>query len=153
MYQRVSALLVPAAALDVDAWSASRPSIDDDVRDAAAISTYINDHLPLHVCAVCGVYRGATQVEQLLPASQLPMHLLRVDGPGLNGRPPAGFTVCCIDGVKYCFAPEGVGTIDNTTFSPVVTSSLPGNTTASTYCLNEACPNSATQAAGSPRIA
>jgi hypothetical protein len=119
-YQRVSGLLVPIA-LDVDAWSASRPSSDDDVRDAAAISTYINDHLPLHVCAVCGVYRGATQVQQL-PASQLPMHLLRVDGPGLNRQAPVGLTVSCIEVVKYCLAPEGVGTIDNSTFSPVLAS-------------------------------
>jgi hypothetical protein len=105
----VSALLCPPA-LDVSTWVASRPTPSDDVVDAAAFSSYISDHLPLHVCAICGVYRGACELQQM-QAAALPMHLLRVDGPGIDGRRPAGLTVCCIDGVKYCLAVEGVSAV------------------------------------------
>jgi len=54
-YQRVAALLSPPE-IDVGTWVASKPTLSDDVKDAAAITSYINNHIPLHACAVCGVY-------------------------------------------------------------------------------------------------
>jgi len=110
-YQRVSALLCPPE-IDVDTWAASRPTMSDDVKDAAAMSTYISNHLPVHVCAICGVYRGLADLHRV-QATQLPMHLLRADGPGINGRAPAALTLCCIDGIKYCLAHEGVSATAN----------------------------------------
>lgn len=83
LYQRVSALLSPPQ-LDVDTWTASRPTVSDDVKDAAAMTTCISNHIPLHVCAaVCGVYRRGLVELQHVPATQLPMQLLRADGPGI----------------------------------------------------------------------
>jgi hypothetical protein len=86
--------------------------MSDDVKDAAAMSTYISNHLPVHVCAICGVYRGLADLQRV-QATQLPMHLLRADGPGINGRAPAALTLCCIDGIKYCLAHEGVSATAN----------------------------------------
>jgi hypothetical protein len=67
----------------------------------------MQEHLPLHVCAVCGVYYGAADVVRH-STQGLPMELLRRDGPQTDQLPRSGLTVCRIGGVDYCLAHEGV---------------------------------------------
>jgi hypothetical protein len=67
----------------------------------------MQQHLPLYVCGVCGVYHGAADVVRQ-STQGLPMELLRRGGPQTDELPRSGLTVCQIGGVEYCLAHEGV---------------------------------------------
>lgn len=67
----------------------------------------MDNNLPLHVCAVCGMYCGKGQMDELQSsnvdfASQ--MSVLRRDGPRTSKLPRPGLTVTRIDGTnKVCY--------------------------------------------------
>jgi hypothetical protein len=103
---RVDPLLAEPS-LDPSTWKAPRPDLASDIKDAYRFSQYMQDHLPLHVCAVCGAYHGAAEVVRQ-STQGLPMELLRRDGPQTDELPRSGLTVCRIGGVDYCLAHEGV---------------------------------------------
>jgi hypothetical protein len=103
---RVDSLLTEPS-LDPSTWKAPRPDLASDVKDAYRFSQFMQEHLPLHVCAVCGVYHGAADVVRQ-STHGLPMALLRRDGPQTDQLPRSGLTVCRIGGVDYCLAHEGV---------------------------------------------
>jgi hypothetical protein len=60
---RVDPLLTEPT-MDPKAWKAPRPDLASDVKDAFVFSRYLEEHLPLHVCAVCGVYHGAADLDR-----------------------------------------------------------------------------------------
>jgi hypothetical protein len=103
---RVDPLLTEPT-VDPSTWKAPRPDLASDIKDAYRFSQYMQEHLPLHVCAVCGVYHGAADVVRH-NTQGLPMDLLRRDGPQTDELPRNGLTVCRIGGVDYCLAHEGV---------------------------------------------
>ncbi len=103
--------LVVNPTVDVDTWTAPPGGVEADVKVAAKFSQYMDDHLPLHVCACCGMYRGQAEIEVVSSADARFVQqfaVLRRDGPHTPGLPRVGLTVTRVGGVDYCLAPEGV---------------------------------------------
>ena len=71
----------------VEPWKCRRSDVKADLEDASQFSQYMESHLPLHVCAVCGMCRGsadlASQSCKIVRGSLLltGLELLRRDGP------------------------------------------------------------------------
>lgn len=99
-YDRVHNLVCPPL-VDSHTWTAPSGGWEGDLHDATKIAEYFDQHMPQHVCAVCGVYRGRSDLS-VLNLDQAPVHLL------LAEKASEALTVCRIMGIDYCLAPEGV---------------------------------------------
>lgn len=83
-------------------WTAPQGGCESDLSVAKKLSEYMADHLPLRVCAVCGMYTGVSDIRQIKSSDPEIDYLavLRKDGPRSECLPRAGLTDSLADYVE-----------------------------------------------------